>query len=291
MIIGNVDRSPCRTSAARSRQHPRTLQVEPEEHLRHMGEVGVGLRRARPQDRRVRHPPGHAGTRSRAPRCTAPARRDRTAGIQGVVFRVALVRPGSARQPDQRAPPAGADSLRQGGAGLRLVRSRVAPDSAERRPGVDGGAAGAGGLPVRHRRSLSSAGARPGRQGRAPVVAVEPVLLFAERRLCGVVDGRRQVPDRSPVDGGRSHPDLRAISGDSRHQPQPGRPGGGVCRVPQDLRQQRQHLRDALRRRPAARPVLLTGARLCEHARCGAARQQHPDGGRREPDPGDEGGY
>ena len=83
---------------------PRSIQVEPEEHLPRLGRVAGGLRRARPEDRRVRRAAGHARPGARAAAGgAAAARRDRPARIQGVVLRVALVRPGSARQPDQRA--------------------------------------------------------------------------------------------------------------------------------------------------------------------------------------------
>ena len=77
---------------------------------------------------------GHARRRCRsAARRASAARRYRSARVQGLVFRVALVRPGSARQPDQREAPAGADSVRQGRAGRRLVRPGAADDPARRR--------------------------------------------------------------------------------------------------------------------------------------------------------------
>ncbi len=54
--------------------------------------------------------------------------------------------------------------------------------------------------------------------------------------------------------------------------------------------QARQHLRVAVQRRAAARLVPRAGPRLRLDARRGAARQQHSDRGRREPDRRDEGG-
>ena len=53
-------------------------------------------------------------------------------------FAVAEARRGSARQPDQRPAPAGADSVREGEPGERVVQSRAAADSAADRPAVDG---------------------------------------------------------------------------------------------------------------------------------------------------------
>ena len=68
-------------------------------------------------------------------------------------------------------------------------------DSAAHRPGVDGREPRARRLPLRDRGSLPAAGARARRQGRAPAVALEPLLVGAERRLCGALDRRRQASD------------------------------------------------------------------------------------------------
>ena len=148
---------------------------------------------------------------------------------------------------------------------------------------------GAGGLPLRHRGPLPAAGARARRQGRAPAVAVEPFFVDAVRRVCGAVDRRRQAPDAAAVERHGGHADLRAVPRDSGDEPQPGRSRRGVRRVSQAVRGERQHVRVALQRRPAARLVPRAVARLPLDARRGAPRQQHSDGGRREPDRDDEG--
>ena len=56
-----------------------------------------------------------------------------------------------------------------------------------------------------HRGSLPPAGARARREGRAPALAGEPILVGAERRLCRALDRRRQAPGRSS-----SRPDPRS---------------------------------------------------------------------------------
>ena len=98
-------------------------------------------------------------------------------------------------------------------------------------------------------------------------------------------------PTVRSVERNRGHADLRTVPRDSGDQPQPAGPRRRVHRVPQAVRGQRQYVRVALQRRPAARLVPRPIARLPLDARLGAARQQHPDHRRREPDREDEGGH
>ena len=151
--------------------------------------------------------------------------------------------------------------------------------------GVDGGERRAGGLSLRDRRAVSPAGARARRKGRAAAVACR--AAFRRRRTtryAALSTADVKHPTDRAVERRRSHADLRAVPRDPRDQPQSGRPRGGVHRVSQAVRGQRQHLRVALQRRAAARLVSRAGARLRIDARCGAARQQHPDRRGRESD-------
>ena len=177
--------------------------------------------------------PSSRGRWAAAPRrcCSALTLRDEIGQLEYKVWYFASLwlRPGSARQPDQRQAPAGPDPVRQGGPGVGLVRSRIAAGSAR-----DRAASGwptmsrSGRLSIRDRRSISPAGARARRQRRAPAVAVEPVLVDAERRLCGAVHRRRQTSDDHAVERVGSDAELRAVPGDSGDQPQSGRSRGGV---------------------------------------------------------------
>ena len=117
--------------------------------------------------------------------------------------------------------PAGSDPLRQGQPGHRLVQSRAARDPAADGAALDGGGAEARDVPLRARGSLPSAGACPRRKRRTPVVAGEPLLLGAERRLRRALHRRRQAPDDQAVDRSRSHADLRPVPRDPRDQPPP----------------------------------------------------------------------
>ena len=193
-------RSPGRTATARPRRHSGPIQVEPGAHFSGLAGMAAGLRRARDQDRRVRRAAGHAraGPRPAAGGDEA-VRRHRPAHLQGLVFRVAEVRRGSAGQPDQRAAPAGADSVREGEPGERVVQSRAAEDPAADGPAVDGGQRRAGRLSFRDRGPLPPAGARARRQGRAPALAREPLLVVAERRVRRALDRRHQAPDDQAV--------------------------------------------------------------------------------------------
>ena len=218
---------------------PRPLQVESEEHLSRLGRVAGGLRAS--STAKIAAFAALQGTLAQGRRAAAGGAAScatrSASSIQGLVLRLALVRPGSARQPDQRQAAAGPDSVRQGRAGLRVVRSRAAEDPARDGAGVDGGELRAGRLSLCDRGSLPPAGARARRQRRAPAVAVEPLLLVAERRLRGALDRRRQVSDRHAVERHGGDADLRPVPRDPRDQPEPGRPRRRVSRVPQALRQ------------------------------------------------------
>ena len=184
----------------------------------------AGLRRARCQDRRVCGAPGHARRRVVASAGGAEAaRRYRSARVQGGVLRLALVRPGSARQPDQRETAAGPDSLRQGRAGVRLVRPRAPEGSARTGAELDGGKPGARRVSVCPGRAVPPAGARARRQRGAPAVAGEPLRRHAERRLLGALDRGRAIPDHPPVGRHGGHADLRPVPRDPVDEPEPGR--------------------------------------------------------------------
>ncbi len=77
-------------------------------------------------------------------------------------------------------------------------------------------------LPLRDRRSLPAAGARPRREGRAPPLAVEPLLVVAARRLRGALDRRREASDRSRCPSGGeatlTYGQYRAILATNRSQ-------------------------------------------------------------------------
>ena len=207
------------------------------------------------------------------------SRRHRAAHLQGLVLRVAQVRRGSARQPDQRAAAAGPDPVRQGqrrrapGSTPNCCRSRcrrcrqwMADD------------AGAGGLPLRDRGSLPPAGARARRQGRAPAVAVEPLFVGAERRLRGAVHRRRQAPDDHAVDRAGGHADLRPVPRDPRDQPQPGRSRRGVRTRSTSCSTANVNTYASLYNGVLQRDWFHAQARGYRvDARRGAARQQHPD--------------
>ena len=145
----------------------------------------AGYKAARRGNRSIRGAEGHAGARGRPAARGVPAVRGaRPARLSRLVFPVAPVRRGSARQQRQRAAPAGADPVRQVEAGGVVVQ----PGAARRfrsttvRGWMDDDA-GSGALPVRDRGSLPAAGARARRGGRAADVALEPAGVVAERRL------------------------------------------------------------------------------------------------------------
>ena len=153
------------------------------------------------------------------------------------------------------------------------------------------GDAGAGGLPLRHREPVPRAGARARRARASGCCRIAGRFNSVPvRQLRGADDGGHEVPDDHAGERRARHADLRAVPGAARDQPQPGRSRRGLSRVPPDVRRQPEHLCGALQRRAAARLVPRPCARLRHDARGRAARQQHPDVGRREPDRGDEGG-
>ena len=139
-------------------------------------------------------------------------------------------------------------------------------------------------LSLRDREPLPPAGARARRSRRAADVAGQPPGVGAQRRLLGALDRRREVPEGHAVERRGSHRLLRPVPRDPRDAPRAGRPREGVHRAARDLQGVAQHLRVALQRGLPARLVPGARARLQEHARSGAARRQHPDLGRREPD-------
>ena len=139
------------------------------------------------------------------------------------------------------------------GPGDVVVQPRTAADPGRDRARVDGRPRRPRRVPLRARRPLPAAGARARRGRRAAAVAGQPLREHAARGLRGAVDGRHQVAD-DHAEQRRSGPGhLRAVPGDARHQPRAGRSRVGVPRAARDLRAERQHLRRALQRRPAAR--------------------------------------
>ncbi len=176
----------------------------------------------------------------------------------------------------------------EGRPGGLVVRARAVEDPAGHRSAVVRSESGPGRLSVRDRRPVSPAGTRARRQRRAPAVALEPVFVNPARRIRGALHGRREVSDRPVVHGRRRDGDVRTIPGAARHQPQSGRPRARVAFAPRAVRGQHQHLRVALQRGAAGRLVSRAGARVRLGARGRAARQQHPDDRRREPDRDDQ---
>ena len=146
-------------------------------------------------------------------------------------FAVAEVRRGSARQPDQRQAPAGADSVREG-------RARPAPGSIPScsripLPTVQQWMAANAELAV-YRFALEDLYRQQehvlDEKGEHLLSLVEPLLVGAERRLRGALDRRRQAPDDHAVDRPRGHAHLRAVPRDPGDQPQPERSRRGVRR-------------------------------------------------------------
>ena len=238
------------------------------------------------QDRRLRGAAGHARAGRRSPaRGDAAVRRHRPADVQGLVLRRRSIRRGSARQPDQRAPAAGADPVREGQPGQRLVQSGTARDPAADGAAVDGRRAGAGACTASRIEDLYR------QQEHVLDEKGEHLLSLASRFSSAPNDAYAALstadikhPTIKLSTGAEIDPDLRSVPRHPRDQSQPERPRGVVRRLPQAVRRQREHLRLALQRRPAARLVPRAVARLQDDARLGAARQQHPAGGGREPD-------
>ena len=214
-----------------------------------------------------------------SPRCRArsPGRRQRLLAamqladdigqldVQGLVLRVALVRRGSARQPDQRPAAAGPDPVREGRAGVRrgsipsCWRFRCADRAA-----VDGreqpssrSTASRSRISTASRSTCSTKRAStccrcraasrrrrttPTRRCRPPTSSIRPITL-PERREVTLTYGQ-----------------YRAILATNRES---GRPRGGVStRFTALYEASLQHLRVALQRRAAARLVPRAGARL-----------------------------
>ena len=169
--------------------------------LSRLGRVAGRLRRARPEDRRVRRAAGHAG--AAAPDALLAAlqasRRHRAARIQGLVFRGALCYDQDQRDNQINARRQQVQILfAKAAQAAAWFDPELLSDSARRRCAAWIAAQrGPGGLPLRDRRSLPPAGTCARRQGRASAVAGEPVRVDAERRLRGAVHRRRQVSRRS----------------------------------------------------------------------------------------------
>ena len=166
-----------------------------------------------------------------------------------------------------------------------MVQPGAAADPARDGPRLDRVDRGAEAISVRDRGSLPAAGARARRSRRTADVALEPPRVGAERGLLVALNRRREVPDDHAVDRRRGH---RARTGSTARSSPPAASRRIArrhsARFTAPTSTDREHLRDALQRRLPARLVPGARARLQEHARGGAARRQHPDLGRREPD-------
>ena len=182
------------------------------------------LRRARPEDRRVRRAAGHAGAGGRQ-LLAALKLRDEIGQLEYKVWYFASLW----YDQDQRdneinaQAPAGADSVRQGGAGVAVVRSRTAADSA-RRPCRSGWRQHAE-LAV-YRFAIEDLYRQQEHvlddKGERLLSLVEPLLVVAERRLRGAVDRRREAPDDHAVErrprSTLTYGQYRAILATNRNQ-------------------------------------------------------------------------
>ena len=133
-------------------------------------------------------------------------------------------RRGSARQHDQRAPPAGPDPVRAVEAGGVVVQPGAAAGPDRHGAAVDGHDRGAAALSVRDREPVSPAGARARRSRRAADVAGQPAGLVAERRLLGALDRRREVSQGHALERRGSDRLLRPVPRDPRDAPRAGGP-------------------------------------------------------------------
>ena len=256
-----------------------------------MGRVAGQLQAARCGDRRVSGVSGDAGERIRAAvRRLQGDGRDGRAQLSRVVLRLAPLRPGSAEQRDQRAPPAGADPVCQAGAGQLVVQPGSARDSDRDDSRLDGCEHGPRALPVCDREPVSRAGARARRAGRAADVVRRALQQRPVRQLFRADDGGREVSVDHARERHQGDADLWPVSRRARNESESGRPRERLPDLPSDVCRQPEHLRGALQRRAAARLVPRTRPRLHDDARRGAAWQQHSDVGRREPDRGHQAG-
>ena len=191
-------------------------------------------------------------------------------------FAVAQVRRGSARQ--RRSTPSGSR--------CRFCSPRLAQASAWFNPELlrDPARHGAGWmarergarrLPVRDRGPLPPAGARARREGRAPAVAVEPLLVGAHDAYAALSTADLKHPTITLSNGAEvtlTYGQYRAILATNRDQRDRAAAFAAFHAL---FERQRQYLRVALQRRAAARLVPRPGARLPLDARRGAPRQQH----------------
>ena len=183
-----------------------------------------GVRRARRKIARVRGPAGHA---RQGPGSLLAALKLRTRSVSS------STRSGTSRRSGTTRISATTRSTRRrqqvqilfakAAQACAWFEPGAADDSADHGPGSGWpNDADARRLSVRHRGSLPPAGARARRQGRAPAVAVEPLFVVAQRRLCGALDRRRQASDDPAVERHGGHADLRPVPRDPGDQPEPG---------------------------------------------------------------------
>ena len=217
--------------------------------------------------------------------------RHRPAHLQGLVLRLAALRRGSARQPDQREAPAGADPVREGqpgdapGSTPSCWRSRCAT--------VQQWMAANRELAV-YRFAIEDLYRQQehvlDEKGEHLLSLAEPLFVDAERRLRGALDGRREASDDRAVDRAQTvtltYGQYRAILATNRNQagPRARRSPRSTSCYDANVNTYASLYNGVLQRdwfHAQARGYALD-------ARRGAARQQHSAGGRREPDRDDE---
>ena len=202
---------------------PAPLQVEPHAHLCRLGRRGrrrtTSSTRRSPRSRRCRArlPAGRRAL------LAALKLRDEIGQLEYKVWYFASLWYDQDQRDNQinAQAAAGADSLRQGGAGVRLVRPGTADDPAGDSAEWMAASPTLARLSVRHRGAVPAAGARARRQGRAPAVAVEPLLVA--RRTTPTRRSRPPTSSSRPsaVDGAEvtlTYGQYRAILATNRNQ-------------------------------------------------------------------------
>ncbi len=205
------------------------------------------------------------------------AGRARSAGVPRLVFRLALLRPGSARQRRERPPPARAAAARALESGDVVVQSRAAADSA--RPPIRQWMDQSPDLAL-YRFSIEDLF----RQQAHVLDEAGERLLSLSSRLAGVPHDAYAALSTADA----RFPTITLSSGESV-QVSYGqyRKLLATCRDQGDRRKAyealydtyagiAEYLRDALQRRDAARVVRSARARPRDDARSRAVRQQHP---------------
>ena len=277
--------------ASRPRDSSRSLQVESHEHLPGLERVADGLRRARPQDRRVRSPSGHARTGPR-PLLHALQLRDEIGQLEYKVWYFASL----CYDQDQRDNEINARRQQ-----VQILFAKAAQASAWFDPELlqipltTRAARGWPSTPAlavyrfaledlyrqqehvldekgEHLLSLSS------RFSSAPNDA------YAALSTADVKHPAVKLPSGAEVT--LTYGQYRAILATNRNQADRAAAFREFHRI---FEANVNTYAVAVQRRAAARLVSFAGARLQDDARRGAARQQHPDGGGREPDRADEG--